>query len=416
MDSPHFFGQDGPTVASKYPCLLSLFERALCCAQQGLYRDSVVSLRLLREQLSPDQSSLISTLDTFMQCYDNYWQAQQGLQQASKRFVEADRAQQAQTDALEKLLPVLKEDKCIFVPEFADQVQKPGLHSSPSQNILHSPPSPSSQVALIDKHELPALSITCFGHFTVKQLHRAITLCTNRSGQTIMRYLMAQPDHSATIDKLIHALWPGDEMDIALHKLRIAASALRRSLNDGYDCDSGGGYLLCRNRVYQLNPTVLLQSDVDDFIKLYRTGLKAEENEMISSYEKACQLYTGPFLSEDLYADWSFFLREQLSQTYLTMCGTLSSHYLHTHHYENVVKWATAILKENKCDEAAYQQLMRAYADEGCRAKALRQYQRCQQVLHEELGIAPMPETVELFQMIQQGTLSSQKITKIELF
>ncbi len=33
-------------------------------------------------------------------------------------------------------------------------------------------------------------------------------------------------------------------MDIALHKLRIAASALRRSLNDGYDCDSGGGYLL----------------------------------------------------------------------------------------------------------------------------------------------------------------------------
>lgn len=406
MDSPLFFEKEAPALASEVSCLSSLLGRALHCAQQGLYRDSVIFLRLLREQLSSDQHTLISALDTFIICHDNYCLAQHELQQASKRFVEADGAQQAQIDALENLLPLLKERGRMFAPKTADQAQKPILAASAPQNLLHSPPSSLLPTATIDKSELPELSITCFGRFTVKRLQRSITLCTNRSGQTIFRYLIAQPDHSATTDKLVHALWPEEEMDSALHKLRIAASALRRSLNEGYDCASGG-YLLCKNRAYQLNPDIMLQSDVAEFLTLYHTGLKAERDKAVTCYEKACQLYTGPFLSEDMYADWSFFQREQFCQTYLTMCSSLASYYLDTHRYTTAVQWATTILKENKCDETAHQQLMRAYAAEGRRTEALRQYQRCQQVLDEELGVSPMPETVELSQTIQNGTFST---------
>ncbi len=406
MDSPLFFEKEAPTVASKASCLPSLLERALHCARQGLYRDSLIFLHLLREQLSSDQSTLISALETFIICCDNYCLAQHELQQASKRFVEADGAQQAQINVLEGLLPLLKEGGHTFASRVPDQAQKPILAASAPQNLLHVPPSSLLPTDSIDRSELPELSITCFGHFTVSRLGRVIALCTNRSGQTILRYLIAQHDHSATTDKLVHALWPEEEMDSALHKLRIAASALRRSLNEGCDCASGG-YLLCKNRAYQLNPDITLQSDVAEFLKLYHTGLKAERDRAATCYEKACQLYTGPFLSEDIYADWSFFQREQLYQTYLSMCSSLASYYLDTNRYTYAIQWATTILKENKCDESAHQQLMRAYAAEGRRTDALRQYQRCQQILDEELGISPLPETIELSQMIQNGTFST---------
>ncbi len=386
MDSPSCFEQEVLIHPSEAFYLLPIFERGLQYAQQGLYHESASIFRFMREQLSTKQSALIAILDAYILSYTNYRQAQHTLQQASKRFVEVDTIHQYSLEALRKLLPTLR-------------LQESATQSSPSAPTSMKTPNRDTQV-------LPALSITCFGRFTVSRLESIITLCTNRSGQTMLRYLIAQPDHSATIDKLVHALWPEEEMDSALHKLRIAASALRRSLNDGYDC-ACGGYLLCKNRAYQLHPDITLLSDVAEFLKFYHTGLKAERDRAVTYYEKACQLYTGPFLSEDMYADWSFFQREKLGQAYLTMCSSLATYYLDTHCYTSAVQWASTILKENKCDETAHQQLMRAYAAEGRRAEALRQYQRCQQVLDEELGISPTPETLELSQMIQNGTFST---------
>jgi DNA-binding SARP family transcriptional activator len=63
------------------------------------------------------------------------------------------------------------------------------------------------------------------------------------------------------------------------------------------------------------------------------------------------------------------------------------------------------IIEENRCDEGAYQQLMRIYALEGRRNAALQLFQRCQQVLLEELGMQPLPETVALYQAIIRGDL-----------
>jgi DNA-binding SARP family transcriptional activator len=46
---------------------------------------------------------------------------------------------------------------------------------------------------------------------------------------------------------------------------------------------------------------------------------------------------------------------------------------------------------------------MCSYAAEGCRSEALRLYQRCEQMLAEELGVPPLPETTALFYAILHG-------------
>jgi DNA-binding SARP family transcriptional activator len=254
-----------------------------------------------------------------------------------------------------------------------------------------------------DSAALPPLEITCFGGFEVRRGDRPVRLCSNRNGQAILRFLVAQPRHCSSMDILMDAFWPKDAPEIARHKLHCALSALRRSLNDGYTDCKGGGYLLSRNGMYELNPSIVIRIDIDEFLARYCGGRQSGGSAAIVHYEAACALYQGPFLPEDLYADWSLLRREQLEKTYLLMCEALATHYLAAARPDEVAEWASRIIKVRPCDEAAFRQLMRASAVAGRRDDAVRQYRRCELLLRAELGVQPSPETTALLRTILCG-------------
>ncbi len=414
MDSLPSPGQDPLAVELDTSTTLSLLESGLNYVRQGRFSEAVAHFALAREQLSQNMMHLAVVLDAFIQDCVNYWQSQQALQQASECFVKAQAKQQAHATSLEKLLSKLLRNTDSKLSVIA-QKSPENHHISPSLsedskgdrlvptligNALQSNPVKETQQAE-EGITLPALHFTCFGRFEVKRLGQTISLCSNRNGQAILRYMVAQSNHRVTIDTLMGLLWPEDEPEVARHKLQVAISVLRRSLNNGYVSDTGGGYILCKNGVYQLNPAVPIRTDVDEFLASYRAGRQQKSiNAAVADYEAACHLYKGAFLTEDLYVDWPIIQREQLNQAYLAMCGALSEHYLEIGSYEDAAKWASAILKENHCDEVAHRQLMRINVAAGRRSGALRQYQRCERILAEELNVSPMPETVSLFHTI----------------
>ncbi|GAC1630003.1 MAG: hypothetical protein NVS4B11_29440 [Ktedonobacteraceae bacterium] len=346
--------------------------------QQGCYAEGIAILTLAYEQLPFDQMHLATALNTLLQHYDCYHSRQQALQEASQRFVEERTALQGQVAACEIVLFSLLHDR--------EAPQPP--HESSHESLLR----PTHKA-------LPDLSITCFGRFAVKRAGKPITLCPSRSGQRILRYLVAQEEHYATSDILQTLLRQEDEPEVAQRKLHIAVSALRRSLSDGISSASDANYILYKNKVYMLNPTVVIQTDVDEFLHYYKEGQQHCE-EQVTLYEKACHLYTGPFLLDDIYADWSFLQRERLCQAYLAMCRVLAEHYLTLKQYEASAYWATTTLKENRCDETAHRQLIQIYAAQGYRNEALQQYQRCELILHEELGVKPLLETQRALQTV----------------
>jgi LuxR family maltose regulon positive regulatory protein len=88
------------------------------------------------------------------------------------------------------------------------------------------------------------------------------------------------------------------------------------------------------------------------------------------------------------------------------MCTALVEHYLAAHTYSKAAHWATVIIEENRCDEVAYRLLMKAYALDGRRGDALRQFQRCQEVMRAELGMQPVSETKALYQAIVNGEIT----------
>ena len=272
-------------------------------------------------------------------------------------------------------------------------------HSVASHQDVH-----ASESTML-KEPVHRLSITCFGRFEVKCAGKPIMLCPSRSGQGILRYLVAKAEHSATSDTLQSLCWPEDETEVAQRKLHNAVSALRRSLNESVPLEAGEEYIVCKNHVYSLIPTTFC-TDVDAFLHYHQLGLRNTE-ERVASYEKACWLYKGSFLPEDRYADWSFLQREQFSRIYLTMCKVLSTHYLKVQQYEYAEQYAMAMLKEDRGDEVAHRHLMQTYAAQGCRSEVRQQYQLCERILREEFGVQPLPETQALFHTLMTNNTPS---------
>jgi DNA-binding SARP family transcriptional activator len=396
----------------------TLLEFGIDCSRNGHHVQGIAYLVCARERLRSDQMHLATALDAIIQTCSRYMQAQEALHAASKRFVDADMERQAQILALEDLTQASREG--IDRAPRSDSKSRPTttsptfcFHQPPQLPIagfnVDQPPTSPPQ----NRDILPPLYFNCFGQFEVRRCSQPVSLCSSRSGQSILRYLAVQPGHSASCDALMALLWPEDDPEAAQPKLHSAISALRRSLNQGCTCNPGSGYIVCKNRIYCLNPAVVIQTDVEEFLQCYEMDPQASENR-IDLYEKACSLYTGPFLSEDLYADWSFLQREYLSRVYLTMCRALSDHYLKTKRYDDAAKWATAILKVNRCDEEAHRQLIEVHAARGHRIQALQQYQRCESILREELGVAPLPETTQVLQKLLTNAPFSADPEKIQ--
>lgn len=434
MDSPLLSDRETFTDTDGIFSFATLLEQGLTHFRQRRYVEAITCCTLAREQLAPDQAQFAATIDAFIDSYDHCQQAQLAFHQASRCFVEAEDKQQAMLLAVENLLLTSVEtlsassQSSSLAREFNSYQETYTFPATKPPAENHHRPLVSRPLQIspqaredhdgCDTHTLPALYIVCFGNFEVWRLGQPVTLCQNRNGQAILRYLVAQPGYRASIDSLMGTLWPDDEPDVARHKVQVAVSALRGSLKNRGISSRGGGYILSKNGVYFPNPATSFKTDVDEFLKLYQEGRQSRGQAAIAYYERACRLYRGPFLAEDIYADWTFVRRDQLSQRFLTMCHALVSHYLATGSYEEAAQWASAVLQENHCDEEAHRQLMQAYIAGGRRSEALRQFRRCEQVLHDELGVVPMLETISLFQSIALGqndsSLENENRAKIE--
>jgi len=275
--------------------------------------------------------------------------------------------------------------------------------SRESSSLTIPAPGDIQPVATTPDHTQFTFYASCFGRFVIYYRGSPLKLCSNRNAQAMLRFLIAQPDHSASADTLMDMFWPEDDADVASRKMHVTVSILRNTLRGG--CNLPYHFILYKHGVYRLDPAVSLHSDIEEFLSLYHMGQKSTGEAAIGHFEKACALYTRPFLIEDLYANWSFVYREQFRQMYLHMSDVLSSYYLALQTYDAAAQWTMRIIKENACDEVAHRRLMRIYTLQGRRNDALRQYRTCQRILHEELNMQPLAETEALYQAILKGDL-----------
>jgi DNA-binding SARP family transcriptional activator len=246
----------------------------------------------------------------------------------------------------------------------------------------------------------PSLQVRFFGHFEMFCDGETMPLGRKGKALTILKYLLANQTRPVSQDHLMGWLWPESNLKKARWSLNSAIHGLRKLLSE-CSCSVSTNYVSLKDGYYRLSPSVRVTTDVDDFDRHHERGRRLEKDrrmrEAAIEYEKAIELYRDDYLIEDLYEDWTMVERERLANAYMDLLGRLAVHYMEVGQHQESIRACYRVLEKDRCHEDSYRLLMQCYARLGLRARALHQYRMCEQILGQEYGTSPSPETRSLY-------------------
>ncbi|HET6362219.1 MAG TPA: BTAD domain-containing putative transcriptional regulator [Gemmatimonadota bacterium] len=190
-------------------------------------------------------------------------------------------------------------------------------------------------------------------------------------------------------DQLLLFFWPDASQERARHSLEQALYLIRRSVD--------GSVFLGVNPL-RLNPEVL-GSDVEAFESAIREGRLGA----------AVELYGGPFLDGFYLGDapefeqWTEGERSRLEALYAKALGRLAEDAEGAGDPQAAVAWWGKLAETDPLSSRPVLGLMRGLAATGDHAAALRQAQRYERLVEEELGTSAGPEIAALAEEIRAG-------------
>jgi DNA-binding SARP family transcriptional activator len=240
-----------------------------------------------------------------------------------------------------------------------------------------------------------SLKITLLGAPRIERGGREVTFDT-RKAVAILAFLALEGGRQPR-ERLATMLWTEADDERARGALRRTLSAIRTSaIGEGLEADTSAA---------RLDDAV--EIDVRRFRALRSAG----------KHEEAVALYGG-----DLLAGFSLRDAPQFEQWQEAQAEALRSELADS--LERLIRderdagrlarasaHARRWLELDPLNEAAHRAVMRLHALAGDRSAAIRQYHECVQLLDRELGVAPLAETVALYEAIKAGAaLPSDRI------
>ena len=258
------------------------------------------------------------------------------------------------------------------------------------------------------------LSLSLLGLFQVELDGQPVKEFKSNKVRALLAYLAVETDRPHRREVLAGLLWPDWPNRDAMSNLRYALSDLRRVIGDR---DSTPPFLLISRESIQFNSASDHWLDVNSFVK----NIESDRSTPIDfkKCEEASSLYRGNFLEgfslddSPAFDEWVLLMRERLARQALSAFRTLAESCEEYGEYEKSRFYAWKQLELEPWDETAHQSLMRTLTISGQRNAALAQYEACQKLLAEELGVEPSDDTKLLYEKIRSGSLKIEVISQL---
>jgi DNA-binding SARP family transcriptional activator/tetratricopeptide (TPR) repeat protein len=228
-----------------------------------------------------------------------------------------------------------------------------------------------------------------------------------RKAIALLAYLALHPERHGR-DAVAGLLWPDYDTEHARGALRRTLSTLNKAVGPGWlaaDRTTVGfartGFWLDVARFEELLAGCRGHGHPPEDACPACTGPLAE----------AARLHRGDFLAgfslrdSTSFDDWQYFQAERLRRELAGTLERLAAAEIGRRRWDDAVDAARRWLALDPLHEPAHRQLMRIYAWSGRRGAALRQFQACQRVLDEELGVEPLEETAAVHEAIRSNRL-----------
>jgi DNA-binding SARP family transcriptional activator/predicted ATPase len=254
---------------------------------------------------------------------------------------------------------------------------------------------------------MPNLRFTFFGAPQLLRDGLPIEVDT-RKAIALLAYLAVsgQPQRRDTMAAL---LWPEYSQSKARAGLRRTLSSLNKAL--------GGEGLIIEREEISLDRTAGAEIDVQQFRSLLEQVRSHDHlpgppcRDCTRLLRRAVDLAQADFMAgftlrdSAEFDDWQYLTTESYRRELVFALGKLVAALAASREFEPAIHYANRQLNLDRLNEEAHRQLMRLYAWSGQRNQALQQYQRCQQVMDEELGVEPLEETASLHEDILKNRL-----------
>jgi DNA-binding SARP family transcriptional activator/predicted ATPase len=241
------------------------------------------------------------------------------------------------------------------------------------------------------------MRISLFGNLRISFAGRPVTAVNTNRLQSLIAYLILHGDTPQPRERLAFVLWPASSESQARTNLRQLLHHLKRALPA--ECD----WLVTNHFEVRWRQDVPCAIDVVDFqAAIAEAGSARTENDRvreIHSLTTAAQLYQDDVLP-GLYDDWLTPLREDYRRRVSEVLHRLAALFEEQKEYAAAIPLAERLVALDPLSELHHQLLIRLHAANHDRASALRAYHQCMRVLRRELGVAPGPATLELFERI----------------
>lgn len=204
----------------------------------------------------------------------------------------------------------------------------------------------------------------------------------------LLCFLSVNKGKKFTRDKLASFFWNDVTIENARYNLRYSLWNIRKVINRG----SQDIFLSTKDNC-MINPDLDYYLDIHhyrDILNKYKFN-----DEAIESLEEAKELYRGEFLQEFYlkncqdFNDWIFYERERCQKNHSELSYRLVALYLEKNQYEKAILILEEMLYINPFKEDVYLKLMEIYMKTNDRQAAIKQYERCEYVLRQELNIPP---------------------------
>ena len=248
------------------------------------------------------------------------------------------------------------------------------------------------------------LKVYLFGSPRLEQDEQALSLYRRRRSVALLAY-MAQSPRLHSREKLVTIFWPEEAPTRARANLRRDLFHIRQHLKDE---------LLTVSRTQVgFQPEAPLWVDTLAFqAKLHTVRAHRHEAGLLcatclNALTEAVALYQEDFLTgfslpdAPEFDEWCFFQGESLRHSLVEALQQLVAWHEQQQEYVLALPYAQRWLSLDALNEAVQRLLMRLYAQSGQQAAALRQYEKCAELLAKELGVEPEAETVTLYETIQ---------------
>lgn len=243
-----------------------------------------------------------------------------------------------------------------------------------------------------------SLKIYALGEPTILLNEEPITRWRMPRSMELFFLLLNSPTHLRKI-QIITALWP-DEIDEQTDQIwRSTLYYLRKTVGESSIVKKGGRYALDLPSLYGEN----VWYDVDAFLTYEKEAQQAlavdNKESAYTAFLEMTKLYRGDYV-QSFYSDWCIFQRDHLRERYLDARHQLALLAWHQERFDEAATHWQHMLAIDNCTEEAHYGLMRCYLRRNKRSLALRQYQRCVNVLQDELGTVPGKAIQNLYQQI----------------